>query len=1531
VNEPASDTPDIRLDDQHPWPGLVSFTEADRVFFCGRQREIDDLARLVAQEPLTVLFGKSGLGKSSLLRAGLAPVLGELEFVPIYIRLNHDERMPPLAEQVQLRIEEAIAHGGIEGPAPVRGETLWEYFHKKGCDWWDAGNRLVKPVLIFDQFEELLTAGQEGEARAARTAAFLTELEDLVENRPPAALQKRFEAERGLARNYDLDRAPFRVVLSLREDYLADLESLREGLRSIMRSRYRLLPMSGDQALDVVLVPGGHLVDENVAIRIVDFVSASGRDDVVRPRTRKDIAPRQVEPALLSVVLQELNNRRLKSGADRITLDLVGEGHASEILEAFYERGLAGLDEPVRDFVVDSLLTASGARNRIAEEDALTRPGITETVIATLINRRIIQRQHTGSTKWLELTHDTLAAVVRRDRASRHQRRELALAAAREAEVRSALARTRRLVAAFAALLILVALGFVYAIVQRQRAAGMSRDLARSNTQLSTQEKDLLSTNQRLQARAEQDADAIVGRFRREITELTPGFGTTALADLGRLDQDVQAFDDSVPLRLARARAGALGAELLYARGYMQEGLAAADAALKSANDLAAQPSAAGTASANDLAEIRASAEYAEGRGLLVTGRLTDAARRFQNALDILSSTSAPDDPAARKQRLRLSTAASSGIGEANNQRGLFDDALRSYQKTLADLNKATEDLNKAPMDADIAFWKADTLRLLGSSREDADKSAEAVNYYHQARAIVNDMLDRDASKIRWQGLSALVSYLEAFSIMNDGSYSSVAALLSDALQTSKTIYNIDQTDLHNAFILGQVQRGQGMLALRQLQSDSKNDRARAAAREALNEVRRVSDRIRQKEPVWIVNRYQTAIAIFYLADTQTDQAQTRRLQSEARDMLEALVRDAPEQTGYIRSAAIGTYNLAYSEAEQKHYDAARALYSRAEQLIAQLPSAVRRQPRYQTISAYAIEMAGLKVYAATGRWSDAQRSYQEALRLYRDLLGRTAAGENESNVSYATELLGNAYLASNDEPRALSSYADAVKVYDDALKRAPDNLEFLQMKGETALRIAQQWRQRGRFDRAVASLRISAETGRKAFDLDPVQFNLYNLLERVSEEGKALTDAAAKAPAAGTSGARNSAIADAVDAVLKPVDTAKLFWPAGARENAAGDALEVAESQAWALPPLVPGLWLDLRPMELAAEKRRIAGDQKLKSFAADVKRVRMLPLSFYDGGFLYEAEVRRGATSGIVDYVRVGNDELVINGVSPPIHEFNTTHPLVLQTAQDAAAYLRFFCAAIQSVESTFRLLEGPQDLAAGSPSPTIVEQLGRLVVPLRVREESDGGWGATGTVRYGNNLFYAIFKLPANGIVDMRNDTPAVTDQPFVIERYDDGLRVESDYYIRHFNLSSLAQSASKASRWADAAQSMRTLVGLTRNKKFGDADANKRALVSQLIDLSWYDLLIKRYDEALSSAAEAHSLDAQTLTVEINRSHALLLTGRIDDALVLYRAHLNDKVGTRTWSAVVLEDLQTLEKAGVTSPAFTRVRQIVGESR
>ena len=74
---------------QYRYPGVTPFSTEQAHIFFGRNQDTDELYRLIRREPLVVLYGKSGLGKSSLLNAGIIPrSLQEGEFRPVVVRFG---------------------------------------------------------------------------------------------------------------------------------------------------------------------------------------------------------------------------------------------------------------------------------------------------------------------------------------------------------------------------------------------------------------------------------------------------------------------------------------------------------------------------------------------------------------------------------------------------------------------------------------------------------------------------------------------------------------------------------------------------------------------------------------------------------------------------------------------------------------------------------------------------------------------------------------------------------------------------------------------------------------------------------------------------------------------------------------------------------------------------------------------------------------------------------------------------------------------------------------------------------------------------------------------------------------------------------------------------------------------------------------------------------------------------------------------------------------------------------------------------
>jgi hypothetical protein len=461
------------IDAQSPWLGLASFTEETRGFFYGRDEEIAELARRVQRKLLTVLFGQSGLGKTSILRAGLVPRLRAQGYCPVYVRIDYGHEAPEPADQIKAAIAGTARRAGewSQAGVAIEGESLWEYLHHRDDVLHDADGNTLIPLLIFDQFEEIFTLAQSDDFGRARAARFIADLSDLVENRPPKQLEAKLEADDSAAERFDFARSDYRVLIALREDYLAPLEGLKTQMPSITLNRLRLAPMTGKQALEAVMRPGGALVTEEVAGAIVRFVAGGA-----------EIANAEVEPSLLSLICRELNDARLAQGRDEISMDLLAGTHAT-ILKEFYERALADQPAGVRRVIEDELLTESGFRENVAEERlvaAFAAAGAAPGTLATLVNRRLLRIEERLDARRVELTHDVLCNVVKSSRDLRQERdvrdrteRLLAEQRASELAARRALVRARQVAAGCAVLAVaaLVALGFDFLSAERARKA----------------------------------------------------------------------------------------------------------------------------------------------------------------------------------------------------------------------------------------------------------------------------------------------------------------------------------------------------------------------------------------------------------------------------------------------------------------------------------------------------------------------------------------------------------------------------------------------------------------------------------------------------------------------------------------------------------------------------------------------------------------------------------------------------------------------------------------------------------------------------------------------------------------------------------------------------------------------------------------------------------------------------------------------------------------------------------------------------
>jgi hypothetical protein len=424
----------------NPWKGLHFYTEDDQGVFFGREKEVLDLLRFLNRDCLTILFARSGMGKTSLLRAGLIPQLRKDDCLPVIVRIIPGEEAESPSQQIIQALQQAASENkvDIEALAESAGsvpETLWEYFHR--YRFWGKRNDPIRPVVILDQFEELFTLGHG----SPRTTAFLEELADLVENRMPSRLEQYLEVhEQRLS--FDPRFHDFKILLSLREDFVPFLDRLQPSMPAVMRNRYCLEPLLWPAAVDIVKRAGGLYVIPEVAEMIATAVTAARTD--FDPHTNDvPVATSEVEPAYLSVMCHELFRRMLEKNEQQINAQLVSEESGS-ILSNLYNRSFENLPSGVRTFVEDRLLSDSGYRLTLPLAEA-DKAGVSRSELEKLVKLRLLRFEYRLGTTHVELSHDLLREIVQDSRLNRQQQLEEAEHRQQEEAINLKLRQSRRM------------------------------------------------------------------------------------------------------------------------------------------------------------------------------------------------------------------------------------------------------------------------------------------------------------------------------------------------------------------------------------------------------------------------------------------------------------------------------------------------------------------------------------------------------------------------------------------------------------------------------------------------------------------------------------------------------------------------------------------------------------------------------------------------------------------------------------------------------------------------------------------------------------------------------------------------------------------------------------------------------------------------------------------------------------------------------------------------------------------------------
>ena len=321
------------------YPGLRPFDAEEQQSFFGRDKEIESVCRILDIDKLTILHGPSGMGKSSLINAGILPALKairqwEIPYHVVPIRFtNYDpelarikrERQGLQTEEVQLikdpidRFVEACLGDAShwETIIPMPKPNLWLSAKKMGID---LGIRPLRIVFILDQFEELFSYPEE------RVEEFAQQLGELFHQNLPESVRKGLERKQIIEAEQEEkalqlphpkeaqlmarieEPLDVKILISMRSDKLHYLERLKSFLPEMMLNSYELRSFDTKQAKKAITEPASLSRDDFLSPNFT--INEELLDEIIE--FLQDKITQRIDPSQLQIVCQHIERRMIQ-------------------------------------------------------------------------------------------------------------------------------------------------------------------------------------------------------------------------------------------------------------------------------------------------------------------------------------------------------------------------------------------------------------------------------------------------------------------------------------------------------------------------------------------------------------------------------------------------------------------------------------------------------------------------------------------------------------------------------------------------------------------------------------------------------------------------------------------------------------------------------------------------------------------------------------------------------------------------------------------------------------------------------------------------------------------------------------------------------------------------------------------------------------------------------------------------------------------------------------------------------------------
>lgn len=385
-----------------PYRGIEEFRFVDEPIFFGRQNEASALLRLVTIYRGVLLFGDSGAGKSSLINAGLMPKAVEDGFAPERIRVQPKAGEEFVIERIAPADDSQYLPSIFADHNDARRIGISAAEFRKRIDE-RCGRRTggVRPILVFDQFEELVTLTEQ--RTSADYDTITATLLDLLRD----------------------ETLPVKLLFVFREDHYAKLSKFFVRYPNLSDHSLRLEPLHVRGLRTVIEGPF-----QSNAVTFDHALTKPVIDNLVAEFTERS------ESDLLNLSEVQIASLRLWRDADpEKTLKSLG---VRGILEAYFEDAIDAVPFPLRHAAIALLtrmVTSSNTRNVVLAEELIAdleeKEKISNTVAQEALDAlektaRVVRRARRNEVVIYEIVSEFLIPWIVRQKWLARTRRETA-------------------------------------------------------------------------------------------------------------------------------------------------------------------------------------------------------------------------------------------------------------------------------------------------------------------------------------------------------------------------------------------------------------------------------------------------------------------------------------------------------------------------------------------------------------------------------------------------------------------------------------------------------------------------------------------------------------------------------------------------------------------------------------------------------------------------------------------------------------------------------------------------------------------------------------------------------------------------------------------------------------------------------------------------------------------------------------------------------------------------------------------------